>query len=82
MHTHIVITPCHHGVVINPSKPQAPRGILELDDALVLRIFSYLSPLPGVVLGILACLAVYGLFDRLLQLNLPAGPLETAIFGA
>ncbi|WP_137110741.1 tripartite tricarboxylate transporter TctB family protein [Rhodobacter sp. SY28-1] len=24
---------------------------------------------------------VYGIFDRLLQLNLPAGPLETLIFG-
>ena len=26
-------------------------------------------------------LLVYGIFDRLLKLNLPAGPLETLVFG-
>ena len=31
----------------------------------------------GLVLG----LGIYGVFDRLLQLNLPTGPLETLIFG-
>jgi putative tricarboxylic transport membrane protein len=30
--------------------------------------------------GLVLSLAVYGVFDRLLQLNLPAGPLETLIF--
>jgi putative tricarboxylic transport membrane protein len=32
-------------------------------------------------LGIIFALAVYGVFDRLLQLNLPAGVPETLIFG-
>jgi putative tricarboxylic transport membrane protein len=31
--------------------------------------------------GLALSLIVYGIFDRLLQLNLPAGPLETLIFG-
>ncbi len=31
--------------------------------------------------GIVFAFVVYGLFDRLLQLNLPAGPLETLIWG-
>jgi putative tricarboxylic transport membrane protein len=31
--------------------------------------------------GILLALLVYGIFDRLLKLNLPAGPLETLVFG-
>jgi putative tricarboxylic transport membrane protein len=46
------------------------------------RAFGYRRLLLALLIGILACLAVYGLFDRVLQLNLPAGPLETAIFGA
>lgn len=46
------------------------------------RAFGYRRLLIALPIGILACLAVYGLFDRLLQLNLPTGPLETAIFGA
>lgn len=46
------------------------------------RAFGYRRLLIALPVGILACLAVYGLFDRLLQLNLPTGPLETAIFGA
>jgi putative tricarboxylic transport membrane protein len=46
------------------------------------RAFGYRSLLIALPVGILACLAVYGLFDRVLQLNLPTGPLETAIFGA
>ncbi|MES2665793.1 MAG: tripartite tricarboxylate transporter TctB family protein [Pseudomonadota bacterium] len=32
-------------------------------------------------IGIVFAFAVYGVFDRILQLNLPAGPLETLIFG-
>jgi putative tricarboxylic transport membrane protein len=32
--------------------------------------------------GLALTLAIYGVFDRLLQLNLPAGPLERLIFGA
>jgi putative tricarboxylic transport membrane protein len=31
--------------------------------------------------GALLALLVYGVFDRLLQLNLPAGPVENLIFG-
>lgn len=31
--------------------------------------------------GFALSFVVYGIFDRLLQLNLPAGPLETLIFG-
>jgi putative tricarboxylic transport membrane protein len=31
----------------------------------------------GVVLGLI----IYGVFDRLLSLNLPAGPIETLLFG-
>ena len=31
--------------------------------------------------GFALSVVVYGVFDRLLQLNLPAGPLETLIFG-
>lgn len=46
------------------------------------RAFGYRRLLIALPIGILACLAVYGLFDRVLQLNLPTGPLETAIFGA
>jgi putative tricarboxylic transport membrane protein len=46
------------------------------------RAFGYRRLLIALAVGLLACLAVYGLFDRLLQLNLPTGPLETAIFGA
>lgn len=46
------------------------------------RAFGYRQLLLALLIGILACLAVYGLFDRVLQLNLPTGPLETAIFGA
>jgi putative tricarboxylic transport membrane protein len=45
------------------------------------RGFGYRRLRIALPVGILACLAVYGLFDRLLQLNLPTGPLETAIFG-
>ena len=37
----------------------------------------HISVPAGLVLGI----GIYGVFDRLLQLNLPAGPLETLIFG-
>lgn len=35
----------------------------------------------ALVAGFGLSLVVYGIFDRLLQLNLPAGPLETLIFG-
>jgi putative tricarboxylic transport membrane protein len=31
--------------------------------------------------GFVIAFAVYGIFDRLLQLNLPGGPLETMIYG-
>jgi putative tricarboxylic transport membrane protein len=31
--------------------------------------------------GFVLAFAVYGIFDRLLQLNLPGGPLETMIYG-
>jgi putative tricarboxylic transport membrane protein len=31
--------------------------------------------------GFVLAFAVYGIFDRLLQLNLPGGPLETLIYG-
>lgn len=34
-----------------------------------------------VPVGIAFAAAVYGVFDRLLQLNLPAGPLELLVFG-
>lgn len=33
-------------------------------------------------IGTAACLVIYGVFDRLLQLNLPTGLLETLIYGA
>lgn len=45
------------------------------------RAFGYRRLLIALPVGLVACLAVYGLFDRVLQLNLPTGPLETAIFG-
>jgi putative tricarboxylic transport membrane protein len=32
-------------------------------------------------IGLAFALFVYGIFDRVLQLNLPAGPLETLLFG-
>jgi putative tricarboxylic transport membrane protein len=32
-------------------------------------------------LGLALTLLIYGVFDRLLSLNLPAGPLETLLFG-
>ncbi|WP_323041455.1 tripartite tricarboxylate transporter TctB family protein [Gemmobacter sp.] len=35
----------------------------------------------AVGVGILTAAVVYGVFDRLLKLNLPGGPLELAIFG-
>ena len=31
--------------------------------------------------GIVLALVIYGIFDQLLKLNLPAGSLETLIFG-
>jgi putative tricarboxylic transport membrane protein len=34
----------------------------------------------AVAVGLVLALIIYGLFDRLLQLNLPAGPLERLIF--
>jgi putative tricarboxylic transport membrane protein len=34
----------------------------------------------AVAVGLVLALVIYGVFDRLLQLNLPAGPLERLIF--
>lgn len=45
------------------------------------RAFGERNSLLGLGVGFALALAVYGVFDRLLQLNLPAGPLETLIFG-
>jgi putative tricarboxylic transport membrane protein len=45
------------------------------------RAFGERNSLLGLGVGFVLALAVYGVFDRLLQLNLPAGPLETLIFG-
>ncbi len=46
------------------------------------RAFGYRRLPVALLVGLVACTAAYGVFDRLLQLNLPTGPLETAIFGA
>ncbi|MDT8855560.1 tripartite tricarboxylate transporter TctB family protein [Paracoccaceae bacterium Fryx2] len=35
----------------------------------------------SIPVGIVISLGIYGVFDRLLKLNLPAGPLETLIYG-
>lgn len=35
----------------------------------------------GLLVGLVLALVVYGLFDRVLRLNLPGGPLEQMIFG-
>jgi putative tricarboxylic transport membrane protein len=35
----------------------------------------------ALIIGIVFATAVYGVFDRMLKLNLPAGPLETLIYG-
>ena len=35
----------------------------------------------AVAVGLVLALVIYGVFDRLLQLNLPAGPIERLIFG-
>ncbi|OYU19408.1 MAG: C4-dicarboxylate ABC transporter [Rhodobacteraceae bacterium PARR1] len=35
----------------------------------------------GLLIGLVLALVIYGLFDRLLRLNLPGGPLEQLIFG-
>ncbi len=45
------------------------------------RAFGERRSLIGLAVGFCLAVAVYGVFDRLLQLNLPAGPLETLIFG-
>jgi putative tricarboxylic transport membrane protein len=45
------------------------------------RAFGERNSLLGLGVGLVLALAVYAIFDRLLQLNLPAGPLETLIFG-
>jgi putative tricarboxylic transport membrane protein len=45
------------------------------------RAFGERRSLLGLAVGFCLALVVYGIFDRLLQLNLPAGPLEMLIFG-
>ena len=45
------------------------------------RAFGERRSLLGLAVGLGLALVVYGIFDRLLQLNLPAGPLEMLIFG-
>lgn len=35
----------------------------------------------AVAVGLVMALVIYGIFDQLLQLNLPAGPIERLIFG-
>jgi putative tricarboxylic transport membrane protein len=49
--------------------------------AAVARAFGRRELWLSIPLGIAFALAVYGVFDRLLELNLPAGPPETLIFG-
>ena len=44
------------------------------------RAFGERNSLLGLGVGFVLALVVYGIFDRLLQLNLPAGPLELMIF--
>jgi putative tricarboxylic transport membrane protein len=46
------------------------------------RAFGYRRLLVALPIGLVACLLIFWLFDRLLALNLPTGVLETAIFGA
>jgi putative tricarboxylic transport membrane protein len=45
------------------------------------RAFGERRVLLALAVGLGLALVVYGIFDRLLQLNLPAGPLEMLIFG-
>jgi putative tricarboxylic transport membrane protein len=45
------------------------------------RAFGYRRMLLSLPIGLVFALGVYGVFDRLLQLNLPAGPLELLIYG-
>jgi putative tricarboxylic transport membrane protein len=45
------------------------------------RAFGERNPLLGLGVGFVLAMGVYGVFDRLLQLNLPAGPLEMLVFG-
>jgi putative tricarboxylic transport membrane protein len=45
------------------------------------RAFGERNSFLGLAVGFVLAMAVYGVFDRLLQLNLPAGPLETLVFG-
>jgi putative tricarboxylic transport membrane protein len=49
--------------------------------AFTARAFGERRLLLGLIVGFALALAVYGVFDRLLQLNLPGGPIETLIFG-
>ena len=46
------------------------------------RAFGYRRLLVALPIGLVACLVIFWLFDRVLALNLPTGALETAIFGA
>ena len=45
------------------------------------RAFGYRRLLVALPIGLVACLVIFWLFDRVLSLNLPTGVLETAIFG-
>ncbi|SEM85675.1 putative tricarboxylic transport membrane protein [Loktanella fryxellensis] len=44
--------------------------------------FGHRNPAISVPVGIVLAIAVYGVFDQLLRLNLPAGWLELTIFGS
>jgi putative tricarboxylic transport membrane protein len=43
--------------------------------------FGKRNPLLTLPVGFVLAFGVYGIFDRLLQLNLPGGPLETLVYG-
>jgi putative tricarboxylic transport membrane protein len=65
-------------VLLHPAGFSIASGLLFACTAAAFGKRNLLLTIP---VGIAFALVVYGIFDGLLRLNLPAGPLETLIFG-
>ena len=66
-------------ILIGPLGFSIATGILF---AFTAAAFGYRKLWISLPIGIATATVVYGVFDRLLQLNLPTGLLETLIYGA
>jgi putative tricarboxylic transport membrane protein len=65
-------------ILLKPAGFAIASGILF---ACTARAFGQRRTVLALIIGIVFATAVYGVFDRVLKLNLPAGPLETLIYG-